>query len=259
LNKIVTFLYKRSLRNVLEVWFLNNDDKAIFIKLKIVNENKSFILNGEGVNTNYFISSKKTEKTDKFVFLFLSRLVKEKGVEEFALAAEIVKQKYPDVVCQILGKTDIQNPNNVPVEKVEEWHTKGYIEHFEDSLDVRPYIANSDCVVLPSYYREGIPRCLMEAMSMERPIITTNNVGCVELLENNVNGIMCEKNDVFDLADKMEKMYLLDKNIRNNYGANGRKKILDVFDEKIIIKVYLDKMNSFMNGDYVNKHIDCSL
>jgi glycosyltransferase involved in cell wall biosynthesis len=247
LSKLVVFLYTKSLEKAKEVWFLNSDDKTVFLKKRIIEESRTFILKSEGVNSEIFIPAKKTENQDKFVFLFLSRLVREKGVEEFVMAAKHLKLKYPNIECQILGKMDIQNPNNIPLENVIDWDHDGIIRYFDDAMDVRPYIANSDCVVLPSYYREGVPRCLLEAMSMKRPIITTDNVGCRELIEDNINGKMCNTKDVENLANKMEEMYLLTDARRNEMGENGRTKVLQQFNEKMIINVYLEKISAYLN------------
>lgn len=245
LSKFVVLLYKISLNKVNEVWFLNSDDKDVFVQKRIVEQNRTYILRSEGVNTNIFYPQKKEETKGRFVFLFLSRLVREKGIEEFALAAKKLKVMYPDIECQILGKTEIRNPNNISIDKVTQWESEGFIHYFSDSIDVRPYIANSDCVVLPSYYREGIPRCLMEAMSMKRPIITTNNVGCKELIEDEINGKVCRPKDVESLTNKMEEMYVLSNEIRNQMGERGRSKILSQFDEKGIIDIYISKLNLY--------------
>lgn len=245
LNRFVTKLYKKALEKVDEVWFLNTDDRALFTGRGIINKSSGFVLNGEGVNSEFFCPQNKNRSDNKFIFLLLSRLVKEKGIVEFVVAAKNLKEKYPNIECQILGKTDIDNPSNIPIEKVEDWEREGYIKHFKDSLDVRSYIANADCVVLPSYYREGIPRCLLEAMSMERPIITTNNVGCIELIDDKVNGLMCKTNDIIDLTKKMEEMYILSENERKKMGENGRKKVLEKFDEKIIIEQYHKRLKLY--------------
>lgn len=246
LNKVVLFLYRKSLKKVKEVWFLNEDDREVFIRNKVVCRSKTFVLQSEGINTSSFASRKKEKNADKFVFLFLSRLVKEKGIEEYVMAAKKLKEKYPDIECQVLGNTEILNPNNVPLELMKEWDKKGYVRYLGSSVDVRPYIAECDCVVLPSYYREGVPRCLMEGLSMERPIITTSSVGCIELIRDGQNGLLCGMKDVDDLAEKMEKMYLLTNEIRAEWGANGRKMILEKYDENIIIKIYHEKIAQYL-------------
>jgi glycosyltransferase involved in cell wall biosynthesis len=247
LNLFVVSLYRKSLQKVKEVWFLNQDNMDVFLKKHIVEESRSFVLNSEGLDTDFFIPKPKAMNEDKFVFLFLSRLVKEKGIEEFVLAAKFLRQKYPNTEFQVLGKTDIQNPHNIPVTKLIEWDREGVVRYFEDAMDVRTFIADSDCVVLPSYYGEGVPRCLMEAMSMERPIITTDNVGCKELIEHNINGKMCAFRDVESLAKMMEEMYLLDAAERNEMGKNGRRKMLEQYDEKLIIDVYHHKTGLYIN------------
>ena len=109
------------------------------------------------------------------------------------------------------------------------WHKANKINYLGEFIDIRKFIANCDCVVLPSYYMEGVPRCLMEAMSMERPIITTDNVGCRELIVDRVNGYMCEPKNVMDLASKMELIYNNTISERQKMGENGRKLILDCF------------------------------
>jgi len=247
LNLFVVSLYRKSLQKVKEVWFLNPDNRDVFLKKRIVEDSRSFVLNSEGLNTDFFFPQPKAMNEDKFVFLFLSRLVKEKGIEEFVQAAKLLKQKYPNTEFQVLGKTDIQNPHNIAVTKLVEWDREGAIRYFEDAMDVRTFIADSDCVVLPSYYGEGVPRCLMEAMSMERPIITTDNVGCKELIEHNINGKICTSKDVESLLKVMEEMYLLDAAERNEMGKSGRRKMLKQYEEKLIIDVYHKKTGLYIS------------
>jgi len=250
LNKIVSLLYKFSLRHVLDVWFLNSNDRETFIKRKIVKPENTYILHGEGIDTEYFSQKQSTAAHEKTTFLLLSRLIKEKGIEEYAKAAAKLRDKGLNVECLLLGKAENDNPENISIEKVMKWHNAGMINFIGESIDVRKYILNSDCVVLPSYYKEGVPRCLMEAMSMQRPIITTNNVGCIELIVDKVNGLICEPRNVEDLASKMEEMHLATDEVRKSYGINGRKRILDFFDEKIIIRQYHEKFNSLLKTNY---------
>ena len=126
------------------------------------------------------------------------------------------------------------------------WHNNASINYLGEFIDIRKFIINCDCVVLPSYYMEGIPRCLMEAMSMERPIITTDNVGCRELIVDSVNGYMCKPRNISDLASKMELIYNNTIDDRLKMGKNGRKLILDNFDEKKIIEQYHLKFNALL-------------
>lgn len=246
MNKIVKIMYKVALRKVCEVWFLNHDDRDVFVDNKIVKKDKTYILNSEGVDMEHFCQKEKSQEDGKFHFLLFSRLIKEKGIREYAEAAKQLKAKYPNMVFSLLGKIDVGTNGNISSEEIDGWVNDGYIDYKGYSLEVRQYIADSDCVVLPSYYREGIPRCLMEAMSMKKPIITTNNVGCVELIEDGVNGYMCEPRSAEELMNKMEQLYQLSEEQRVAMGEAGHNIIKQKFDEKIIISDYENKILQYM-------------
>lgn len=246
MNKIVKVMYKVALRKVSEVWFLNHDDCNVFVSNKLVSKNKTYILNSEGVDMEHFAPMERSQNDGKFHFLLFSRLIKEKGIREYAEAAKRLKEKYPNMVFSLLGKIDVGTNGNISSEEIDGWVNDGYIDYKGYSLEVRQYIADSDCVVLPSYYREGIPRCLMEAMSMKKPIITTNNVGCVELIEDGANGYMCEPRSVEELMNKMEQLYLLNEEQRVAMGEAGRNIIKQKFDEKIIISDYENRILQYM-------------
>jgi glycosyltransferase involved in cell wall biosynthesis len=255
-NLFIKTLYRFSLQKVLEVWFLNTNDRDIFVKNSIIKKDKAFILNSEGIDSEFYKPIEKESESKRFTFLLLSRLIKEKGIEEYVKAAEILQQKGFDVECQLLGKQEIDSAKSISLETVKDWHNKGIINYLGEFIDIRKYIANCDCVVLPSYYMEGVPRCLMEAMSMERPIITTNNVGCNELIINDVNGLICEPKNIIDLARKMEEMSKTNHLERLKFGINGRKRILDYFDESKIVEQYHFKLSTFYSNSY-DKRLDC--
>jgi len=255
-NLFIKTLYRLSLGKVLEVWFLNSNDKNTFIKNKIIKADKAFILQSEGIDSNYYMPQKRSAESKKLVFLLLSRLIKEKGIEEYVQASQLLKQKGLNFECQLLGKIEKESSKNISIDIVNKWHDAGYINYLGESIDVREYIINSDCIVLPSYYMEGVPRCLMEGMCMERPIITTNNVGCNELIIDKVNGYICEPRDILDLANKMELMCNASSKLRHQFGINGRKRILDFFDEKKIIEQYHFKLNSFYLKTH-DKRLNC--
>jgi len=257
-NSFIKILYKFSLKNALQVWFLNSNDKATFIENKIIRPEKAFILHSEGIDSNYYFPQEKTQKTNKFTFLLLSRLIKEKGIEEYVKAAEILKRKGINAECQLLGKQEKESSKSISIEAVTAWHNEGIINYLGEYIDIRNYIANCDCVVLPSYYMEGVPRCLMEAMSMQRPIITTDNVGCRELIIDNLNGLMCQPKNVEDLANKMESLCTEKINECELMGINGRKRILDYFDEAKIIEQYHFKFNSYFSVSQT-KHVNCTI
>jgi glycosyltransferase involved in cell wall biosynthesis len=130
---------------------------------------------------------------------------------------------------------------------VKDWEAKGWITHLGSTTDVRPYIADSDCIVLPSY-REGLSRSLMEAASMARPIITTDVVGCREVVDHEVNGFLCQAMDAADLADQMIRFLELRPEVRREMGEAGRRKVLSRFDVRDVVRMYKERVNALMSA-----------
>ena len=240
LYRIVLLLYKRALRNTEEVWFLNNDDAAIFINEKIVNIKKMKVLPGEGINTDYFLPGEKSahEGNTAFSFLMSARLLRSKGISVYANAARILKKKNYNVNFELIGFFEKNHPDSVPEDDLKKWEDEGLIRYLGFAKDVRIFLNRTDCFVFPSFYNEGVPRSLMEAASMELPIITSFNRGCKEVVLNNSNGYTCNPNDAFDLADKMEKMINLPADERIRMGENGRKLVAEKFNISKVIKEY---------------------
>jgi glycosyltransferase involved in cell wall biosynthesis len=240
LYKLTKALYKRALKKTEEVWFLNNEDAKIFINEKIVSVKKMKVLPGEGVNTEYFSPDHKKEflPEKKFTFLMSTRLLKSKGVALYADASRILKKKNYDLNFELIGFFEKYHPDSITEEEIEKWQQEGLIIYKGFATDVRAHLINADCFVFPSFYNEGIPRCLMEAASMELPIITSFNRGCKEVVYNNSNGFICNLNDPFDLADKMEKMINLSPEQRLRMGKNGRELIIKKFSVEQVIDEY---------------------
>ncbi len=240
LYKIVKNLYKRALRKTDEVWFLNNEDAKAFISEKIVDIKRIKVLPGEGINTEHF--SPDYESSNRynpgFTFLMSTRLLRSKGVAVYVDAARIIKNKGFDVNFELIGFFEKNHPDSIPEDEVQKWVNEGLINYRGFAKDVRPHLKNADCFVFPSFYNEGIPRCLMEAASMELPIITSLNRGCKEVVLNNSNGYVCNLNDPFDVADKMEKMMNLSSEDRIRMGKNGRLLVIKKFNCETVIKEY---------------------
>lgn len=237
---LVRLLYKYSLVWSKEVWFINKFQKELFEKANLVSATQSRLLPGEGINTSFFRPERKDASIEKFIFLMTGRMILDKGVNEFVEAARRLKERYKDSIdCQLLGFTDVQNPNAISKEEIEGWHKEGIINFLGDTDDVRAYLKNADCLVLPTYYLEGIPRSLLEAASMEKPIITTDIVGCRDVVEDSKNGFLVEPKNVEDLFEKMQQMFFLDATERSKMGESGRAKVVECFDEQLVIPVYL--------------------
>ena len=240
LHYIVSRLYKRALRKTEEVWFLNNDDAKIFVREKIVRIEKMKVLPGEGVNTDFFAPTVSTvaSKPAAFTFLMSARLLKSKGVGVYADAARLLRHKNLDAHFALIGFFEKNHPDSVAEEELKKWQDEGLITYHGFAKDVRPYLIQADCFVFPSFYHEGIPRSLLEAASMELPIITSLNRGCKEVVLDGFNGWLCNLNDPFDVADKMEKMMQMPFAQRIQMGKQGRARVLEKFNIGLVIKEY---------------------
>jgi glycosyltransferase involved in cell wall biosynthesis len=239
LVKLVRVLYRVALRKSAKVFFQNADDRALFVASGLVRAQVTGLLPGSGINLIRFSPMPMREDGEvSFRFLLIARMLRDKGVLEYVEAAQILRTRWPQVECCLLGFLEVQNPTAISRDELKAWVQQGHVNYLGVSDDVRSHIADSDCVVLPSY-REGAPRTLLEAAAMSRPIITTDAVGCREVVEDGKNGFLCKVRDVTDLADKMEKMLGLSVNQRLEMGAYGRKKMELEFDEQIVIDQYL--------------------
>jgi glycosyltransferase involved in cell wall biosynthesis len=208
-----------------------------------VSSDKASLIPGSGVDHEYFKPQPKTDN-NPFTFLFIGRLLKDKGVIEFVDAARIVLKENPEVIFKIVGPTWNQNlrKNTITDKDIQGWVAEKIIDYCGASDDVRSHIATSDCVVLPSY-REGISNVLLEASSMEKPCITCDTTGCREIVEHGVTGLLCNVADAVDLSVKMKQMIMLSAAQRNDMGINARKKVIKEFDKKFVIDSYLDVIN----------------
>lgn len=244
-TRIAKWLYKVSQKRATKIFFQNQDDFKMFVEEGLVEKDKCDVLPGSGVDIEKFKPVVK-EDDGVFRFLLISRMLWAKGIQEFVDAAKIIKQKYSNVDFQLLGHLDMQSPTAISKEQMDIWVKDNYVNYLGSSDDVRVEIAQADCIVLPSFYREGTPRILLESASMEKPIITTDNVGCKDVVNDSINGYLCKVKNSKDLANKMEKMLKLTNEQRNIMGKAGRKKIVKEFDEKIVINKYLKAIEGIL-------------
>ena len=198
IRAIMSMLYKRSLKRADVVLFQNEDDNALFEKLKLVKSEKTGLVNGSGVNTEKFAVCKYPEQ---ITFFMLSRVMYSKGIREYLRACEIVKEKYPSVRCMLLGACEnIQD--SLTEQQLKPYIENGIIEHFGETNNVAQYYAQCSVYVLPSY-REGTPRTVLEAMSMGRAIITTDAPGCRGPVKDSETGFLVPVKNAEALAEKM--------------------------------------------------------
>jgi len=245
--KAAKFLYKISLKHATQVWFINTEDKNKFLLYKLVPHDKIELLPSEGINVDYFKPVQlHPQKDSSFRFILIARLLWDKGVGEYVKAAKELRKKHPHVSWQLLGFIDAQNPQAISPEQVTFWEEQGYIEYLGTAEDVRPYIAQADCVVLPSY-REGMSMILLESASMAKPLIATNVPGCRDLVNHHVSGYLCNPKDYHDLMHKMEKMLRATPRQRAEMGAFGREIIVSEYNEESVIDKYLLTIKSFLS------------
>lgn len=195
---ILKIEYRIALKRSKKVFFQNSDDSAVFILNKLVDESKIVMLHGSGVDLEKFTIQ---PLPDNFAFLCISRLIRDKGVCEYLDAAREVKKKYPQVRFLLVGPFDT-NPSSLSFEELKPYIDDGVIEYFGEQSDVRPYLAQCNVFVLPSY-REGTPKTVLEAMASFKAIITTDAPGCRETVINNENGFLVPVKDVRALINKM--------------------------------------------------------
>lgn len=243
LKGIITRIYKRVLPYNKAVIFENHSDLAYFIDNKIISSDKGVVFKGCGVDVDHFAPQEQKVDDEVFRFLFMGRLIQEKGIEDYIKAAKILRQKYKNIEFFIIGHIDAENPTAIPNDVFLEWIRPSYIKYLGFKDDVREVIKEVDAVVLPSYYPEGIPRVLQEAMSMEKPIITANSDGCREAVDDGVNGYLCEPRSPQSLAQAMQKLIDLPLDDLKTMGKAGRKKAVNEFKEDITLDMYLNILN----------------
>lgn len=244
-TKVVKWLYKYSLKSSSKVFFQNGDDRDLFVESQLVDFSKCDLLPGSGIDTKKFVPVEYKNEDDTFRFLLIARMLWDKGVGEYIEAAKILKKKYKNVEFQLLGSLDAANNTTISKVQMNIWVDEGLVNYLGVTDDVKEFINKADCVVLPSY-REGTPRTLLESASMAKPIVTTNVAGCKEVVDNGINGFLCEVKNAKDLADKMEMMLKLSENERKLMGEAGRAKMIKEFDEKIVIDKYLGIINKLI-------------
>jgi glycosyltransferase involved in cell wall biosynthesis len=248
--RVARWLYTWVLKKTRFVVFPNYDDLEAFIERGYIKREQAKRVPGSGVNYEKFAPLPYTRGNDgKFIFLYISRLLKDKGVMEYVEAASIIKDQFPAAEFHIIGPLWTGNKKSLTVTEKElnVWIQKKLIVYHDKQKDVRPFIADADCVVMPSY-REGMSNVLLEAASMARPLITTDVTGCRDIVEDGWNGLLCKVKDGKDLADKMKKMMNLSKQERDDMGRRGREKMIREFDKKTVIQIYLQAIDEIANG-----------
>ena len=244
LEAVARTLYRLAFRSVQVVFFQNRDDRDLFVDSGFVRPEACRMVPGSGIDLQHFSPAfTDAPQTGAFRFLLVGRMLWDKGIGEYVEAARIVKARFPQVECGLLGFLDVNNPAAISLSQIEVWQFEGLVKYHGAADDVRPLMAASDCVVLPSY-REGTPRALLEAASMGIPIIATDAVGCREVVEDDKSGYLCRLKDPDDLAEKMCRLLALDREARREMGRHGREKMEREFDQGLVVEAYLRALDT---------------
>lgn len=243
LTRIVLLLYKLAFRRSATIFFQNRVDRDLFVNAGIARADQARLIAGSGVDLDRFRPADAKPDSGVFTFLFVGRLLWDKGVREFIEAARLVRRAHPDVRFKLLGFVDAANRTAVTRSELDSWLGEGLVEYLGAADDVRPHIADADCVVLPSY-REGLPRSLLEAGAMEQPLIATDVPGCRDVVEHGVTGLLCPPRDAQALAEAMEAMVALPAPRRQEMGKLGRTKIAREFDQRLVFQAYLEAVEA---------------
>lgn len=230
LKKLVTALYKVGLKKAKVVFFENAENRQIFIDEKIVKEAKTYLLNGAGVNLTHFRVLEYPEDDSVTRFLFIGRVMKEKGIDElFSAMQHLVSDGY-NCSLDVLGGYEEDYK-----ETIEKYEGEGWLHYHGYQKDVRPYIEKCHCFVLPSWH-EGMANTNLECAASGRPVITSNINGCLEAVVDGVSGYLCEKKNADNLYQVMKKFVMLPCDVRKAMGLAGRKRMEEVFDKKKVVE-----------------------
>lgn len=237
-SKIARTLYRIGLACAQHLFLLNEENVQAVKKLKLCNDKKIIWLKGgEGVNLNHYQYF--NNETQSITFLFIARLIEEKGYRQFVRAAKIIREKYPDVQFHVVGEYDFTYPKAISKEEVEKDVEDGYIKYMGVTTNMLDFYSRPGYIIcIPSYYSEGLNRSLMEGCAVGKPIITTEHWGCKEMVIDGKNGYIVPKQDVAALANAMEKYILQPTAEKNAMSLNSRKWAEKQFDVKIVIAEY---------------------
>src|SRR5690625_985618 len=236
LQKTTLFLYKAALKRAKCVLFQNKENKDFLVNKKVVKGNNR-VLPGSGVNLKKYTLMDYPDD-DIIKFLFISRVMKEKGIDQYLEAAEHIKKIHPNTEFHVVGFCE-----EAYEDKLKDFQNKGIINYHGQQKSVKDYYRATHCTVHPTYYPEGMSNVLLESAACGRPIITTDRAGCREIVNDGINGFVVEQKNSKDLIDKIEKFVKLSHKKKKQMSLVGREKIEKEFDRELVIDTYLKKIH----------------
>jgi glycosyltransferase involved in cell wall biosynthesis len=240
LTSVARFLYRMALHGSDAVVFQNGEDRDLFIRGGLVRPEVTHQVPGSGVDTTFFAPGPEERNGGPFVFLFAGRFLWAKGLAELVEAVRLLRSRDVDVELRLLGFFEPEGTAAVPPEQMAAWEEEGVVTHLGEAPEVADHMRAADCIVLPSYYREGLPRTLLEAGSLEKPVIAADATGSRDLVRPGRNGFLCRPGDPGDLAEKMHAMIRLPETERRRMGREGREIVCREYDERIVVDRYME-------------------
>ena len=236
LSRFVGMLYRLAFARTEVIYFQNADDRDLFVRRRLVRGDQTRLLPGSGIDLEAFSVSE--PRDGPIIFLLVARLLGDKGIREYVAAARLLRSQRLDLRFQLLGPVDTDNRSAIAPGELQSWIADGVIEYLGAADDVRPQLAAASVVVLPSY-REGLPRTLLEAAATGRPLIATDVAGCRDVVEEGVNGFLCNPRDVDGLAAVMRRMAELDQHSHRRMGEASRQLVERKFSQELVSEAYL--------------------
>ena len=237
MQKITLFLYKNGLRSAQKVFFQNTENQKFMLEHGVIHGAYD-LLPGSGVNLEQYalLDYPRNETTD---FVFIARVMKEKGIDQYLEAAKYIRKKYPETRFHICGACEQDYKKTL-----DELSAQGVVKYHGLVKDMTTIHKISSCTIHPTYYPEGLSNVLLESCACGRPIITTDRAGCREVVEDGVNGFVVREKDSQDLIEKIEKFLQLSVDERRQMGLAGRRKVEKGFDREIVVEKYLKEINA---------------
>ncbi|MBU1916973.1 glycosyltransferase family 4 protein [bacterium] len=248
LRALVCRLYRFANRFTTRVWFQNGEDLDIFVAHKLISRNKTLLIKSGGINIDEYSFETVSEdslhklreelnvKASSVVIMLISaRMIVSKGIKEFLEASKVLADKYPQAIFVLVGPLEPHSPEAIPQDVLESYDAPNVRLILTFRSDVKELVAVSDVMTLPSYYREGVPRVLLEALALNKPIVTTDNVGCREVVDDGKNGFIVPIKNHIALADAFSKL-ISDESLRREYGNYSRRRAENEFSEKEVVR-----------------------
>lgn len=240
LRRLVSTLYRAGVRRARCIFVFNGDDRRMMRENGIIDDRQRVLqVGGSGVDTRHY--AEQPMPAGPMTFLMMGRLMRDKGVGEYVAAARRVRSRWPEARFLLLGRAETENPTGHSAEEIAAWQEEGVIELLAETRDVRPCLASAHVFVLPSYYREGLPRTILEALATGRPVITTDMPGCREPIEEGANGCLVPARDADALADAMEA-FLDRPELLEKMGRAARRVAVDTYDVDRVNRQLLTEM-----------------